>query len=732
MSTGMTIAIVGGGATIIIVIGILFLIAKFYRKVDQGRALIINKMKVEPEVTFTGGVVVPIIHRAEVMDISVKTIELERSGHEGLICKDNIRADIKVTFFVRVNKTKEDVLKVAQAIGCARASAQDTLEELFTAKFSEALKTVGKRLEFEQLYTQRDDFKDQIIEVIGQDLNGYGLEDAAIDYLEQTPLQKLDAANILDAQGIRKITELTTGQNVQTNELKQKERMEIGRQDLAANEAIFRFEQQEAEALAKKNKEIEVAQQQQQNEAARVRHEEEKRTALALQKAQEEVQIGEENKKRAVEVAEKAREREVQVEAVRVRKAADVEEIGRERDVELRRIEKEKALEIERKEIADVVRARVAVDKTVAEEEERIKDLRAHAGAEREKKVRVVAAEAAAEEHLVKNIKAAEAGEEVAKFDARKLLTIAEADLEAADKQARAKIRLAEGVQAESAAEGLANVRVREAEATAIEKQGLAEARVTLEKMQAEATGAEKQGFARVKVREAEAEAIRKEGDAQADVIKGTELAKAAGEEEKGMALARVQEAEAQAIAKRGEAEALAIEKKLAAEASGLAEKANAMKALDGVGREHEEFRIRLEKDKAVELASLEAKVRMTEAQAKAMGAAFETAKINIVGGDGQFFDRFVKAVGAGHAIDGFMDNSQVAQAALGAYASGERNLIDDLSGMVSGVNPSALKDLSIAAVFGKLAARTSGDEKDKLLALAAEAQKLGLAKKDN
>ena len=29
------------------------------------------------------------------------------------------------------------------------------LEELFNAKFSEALKTVGKRLEFEQLYTQR-------------------------------------------------------------------------------------------------------------------------------------------------------------------------------------------------------------------------------------------------------------------------------------------------------------------------------------------------------------------------------------------------------------------------------------------------------------------------------------------------------------------------------------------------------------------------------------------------
>ena len=89
---------------------------------------------------------------------------------------------------MRVNKTAEDVIKVAQAIGSARASDQETLQELFNAKFSEALKTVGKQLDFVDLYTKRDEFRDQIIQVIGTDLNGYILEDAAIDYLEQTPI----------------------------------------------------------------------------------------------------------------------------------------------------------------------------------------------------------------------------------------------------------------------------------------------------------------------------------------------------------------------------------------------------------------------------------------------------------------------------------------------------------------------------------------------------------------
>ena len=47
-------------------------------------------------------------------------------------------------------------------------------------------------------------------------------------------------------------------------------------------------------------------------------------------------------------------------------------------------IAKDKEVELQKKEIADVVRARVAVDKTVAVEEENIKDVRALAGANRE------------------------------------------------------------------------------------------------------------------------------------------------------------------------------------------------------------------------------------------------------------------------------------------------------------------------------------------------------------
>ena len=46
------------------------------------------------------------------------------------------------------------------------------------------------------------------------------------------------------------------------------------------------------------------------------------------------------------------------------------------------------------------------------------------------------------------------------------------------------------------------------------------------------------------------------------------------------------------AIEKKGTAEATVLELKFAAEASGIQKKAEAMKLFDGVGKEHEEFKL--------------------------------------------------------------------------------------------------------------------------------------------
>jgi uncharacterized membrane protein YqiK len=246
----MQLAAIIGGLVLFFLLAALFLVAQLRRRVNRGLALVIHGPG-KVDVSFTDRLVLPILQRAETIDLAVHAIEVECRGKEGLVCRDNIRADIKLTYYVRVNKTAEDVLKVADSVGCARASDPQVLRGLFVPRFTEALKTVGKALEFEQLFKQPDQLKDQVIEVIGRDLSGYVLDDVAISYLEQTPLEALDANNILDAAGIRKITESTTRENIRTNELRQQERVEIAKQNLHADEAMGRFDEVRAEMQAR-------------------------------------------------------------------------------------------------------------------------------------------------------------------------------------------------------------------------------------------------------------------------------------------------------------------------------------------------------------------------------------------------------------------------------------------------------------------------------------------------
>ena len=80
-------------------IGIISSLIKMYRMAVLGEALVRTGMG-GTKVSFSGMFVVPVLHKLEIMDITLKTIMISRTANEGLVCKDNMRADIKVTFFV--------------------------------------------------------------------------------------------------------------------------------------------------------------------------------------------------------------------------------------------------------------------------------------------------------------------------------------------------------------------------------------------------------------------------------------------------------------------------------------------------------------------------------------------------------------------------------------------------------------------------------------------------------
>ena len=657
--------LIGVGVVFLLIFGFFVLFKAFYIKVPQGTALIVNDMSSTPKVHFTGALVYPVIYLKEFMRISLITLEVDRRGKDGLICKDNMRADITVAFYLRVNETQEDVLKVAKAIGVDRASDRSAVNELFNAKFSEALKTVGKQFDFVQLFENRQEFRDRIVETIGNDLNGYVLEDVAIDYLEQTAKASLDPSNILDAAGIRKITELTAAQNVVTNELERNEELAIKKKNVETREATLALERQQADAEARQKREIETIRAREEAETIKVKEEERLKAEQARIQSQQEIDVRAENHQREVEVAQQNRQRAVVIEVEKVTRAKDLEVVAREREVELQRIEAEKALEEQRKNIANVIRERVAVEKTVAQEEERIKEVREVSEAERAKQVIVLQAQAQAEQELVRQVKQAEADETRSKHKAVEINNLAQAELEAAAKQAEAKKRMAEGIEAERAAPGLADARVLEVTAAAKEKDGLAAARVKAEQLIAEAKGEQEKGLAEARVLEAQAAAKEKDGLAEAKVLEEKLGAQARGEQQLGAA-------KAQATKDLGTSEADVLLQRLNAEAEGLGKKFGALDALSDSARQHEEFRMQLEKSFEEAMAAIAANKEIAKDQAEVLATALAKAKIEIVGGEGDFFNSFAKSLSVGKAIEGVVGKSPVVQDVLARLLNGK------------------------------------------------------------
>lgn len=672
-------------ATIVVIIGLLVWIVSMYKKIIQGK-VIVRTGAGGTKVFYNAGLVVPVLHKMEIMDISVKKLDVERTGANGLICKDNIRADIKVTFFIKINKSTADIINVAQTIGCERASDMEVLRTLFDAKFSEALKTVGKKFDFIELYEARSEFRTEIISIIGTDLNGYILDDCAIDDLEQTPLSFLKADNILDSEGIKKITELTAAQNIKANLIRRDEEKTIRKQDVEAKEAILALDKQLAEKDEQQKREIANIKSRELAETLKVAEEERLKSETARINTSEKVAVAEENKDRLVIVALKNKERTEAVETERVEKDRALEQTERERIVTLAQIEKDKAVEIERKNIQDVIRERVMLEKGVVQEQENMKDIEAFKTADREKKVAITLAEKSSEELFIKRIRAAEAEKEAAVQKAAEINIDAEAHMVASEKEAQARKILAEAKAKEDATFGLSEAQVMHAKADANERQGIVDAIVVEKMAMAEAAGMT-----------AKATSARDLGFAEAEVIR-----------EKAMA-----------------------------EAKGIEEKANAMKKLDGVGKEHEEFKLHLNKELQVDLAQINIQKDIADAQANVIGEALKAAKIDIVGGETMFFDQIVGQITKAKGFDRLVNHSEhiteIKESILGDGNMDSGNLLEKIKGFADkyGISSEDIKNLTVAGLLIELQNRSKDESEQGLFSnLMSMAKNLGLTDK--
>jgi uncharacterized membrane protein YqiK len=651
----------------------------------------------------------PFLNRWDIMDIQVKKLEVARKGKDGLICKDNIRADIEVAFYVRVAPEEAKIMEVAEAVGCERASEIELLRNLFEAKFSDALKAAGKQMDFDQLYIQRSQFRAMITKEIGEDLNGYALEDVAIDFLEQTAREDHDPTNVLDAQGIEKINRITAEKEEQTNKRTQEKDVELKNDNIKAEMEKRELDKTNEEDLARQTRAVDEAKARE-GAAAQVEvHKNREVSEKAEIEANQHIEERKVEQDRVVMSATYAKDQDLLRLEQEKLESGEQAEVDRLRRIGLMQQEKEAKIIAAAFEVAESKAGLESKEKEVTQQHQGRLDVEADMSADRAKRVLMVEATAKAEASLVEEVKQAEAlhqaQKEIADKDLYLEVTGAESSKQAAEKKADEVITIAEAEA--KASEKRNHAMQQEAEGTAAMRSadGLAEARVITAKAEAKKIDAE----AEQAQGEAEATVIAKQGEASG-------IAKAAEGKGEGEAIEAVKLAEAQGTEKMGLAQAIS-----------KTEMAKAIEVFNKASQDHEEFRLQLNKDRDVDLAEIQIQKDVAEAQARVVGEALKSANIDIVGGENDFFEKVVRSVSYGKSVDHLVNNSQSITDVKNTFFNGDPDYFKtQLRGWVKdlGVSSEDVKNLTISALLTKLVSQSDDSGTKSIIRQAQKAVK--------
>ncbi|AFM05528.1 hypothetical protein Fleli_3196 [Bernardetia litoralis DSM 6794] len=433
---GMPTFIFVAGGAILFLVFLVALLRAFLKKSSPGTALVKTGFGLQKaSISTSSAIVIPLLHRIETIDLTVKTVRIRRREHESLSCKDGIRAEVEVDFYIKINSMDEDIRRVASAVGCERASDIEILRELFEAKFSDALKTAGSKLTFDSLYQNRIEFKEEIKKALGEEdekdviLNGYKLDDVAIQYLEQLPLSQHDDQNVLDSQGIKEIAQRTASQAEAANLRLREKEVRIAEQNQAAEtrqleitqDLEFKGERQKreiAETISKENALAEKTKQEQESIEQQAVIARELAISLANQKKEEQSIVATKLREQAVSVADENKEKEIEL--ARIRRESEVAE-------QLR--EKLKMLEETAKQEAEKIRA-----------EEQARTVQAVEVANRDKEIEVIKAKQEAETQLTNQRVEADIKAYNLIKNAQSKQEAADLDLKTADKQAQIEV----------------------------------------------------------------------------------------------------------------------------------------------------------------------------------------------------------------------------------------------------------------------------------------------------
>jgi len=129
-----------------------------------------------------------ITHNIMEISLSEIPIEIKCQGADALITYDFLSVDIECVFLLRVQAEQEGLLQAARAFARKPMNAE-TLQEMFEAKFDDALRTVAAQTEIADVLQKREEFAWAVQEIASENLlQRYGLiiENIIISSLRRT------------------------------------------------------------------------------------------------------------------------------------------------------------------------------------------------------------------------------------------------------------------------------------------------------------------------------------------------------------------------------------------------------------------------------------------------------------------------------------------------------------------------------------------------------------------
>ncbi|WP_087018141.1 peptidase [Thaumasiovibrio subtropicus] len=709
LSPGMIFLFVG---VLVLLIVLIFLTSRYKKVRNEGESLIVNGVN-RTRASLTGTFVWPVVNRYEYMDITRKKISVVRSGrkdqegeeYEGLHCRDNIRTDIKVDFYIGVNHEEDDIVRVAKLFTADGASDLERLKEHFQPKFSEALKTAVKQFEFEELLTNRRAFRDAVVEVIGSEMDGFKIYDVVIDKIDQTALDAHNENNILDVEGIRKISAITAEKNTQTNAIRQDEMTTRKKKDVEAEANRLQLDKQEQESQARIKREIDIIRAQEQALSEEKRQEYERVMSVARLETEEEVSKKRESVEMEVEMTRIANQRQVAIQQEELNRSVETEKVRTAADVAQREMEKDTTVEEAMKSVAEMRSQRVEIERKIAREEEETENLRVNEQVNRKKRVSMVEAEALAEAKQLELLVATRAEKEAAKERSERLLIEKDAELKARTREAENELAVK---SREAEAAQVVTVKQAEAEAIATEKAAEAEQVARLKQAEAELDASQKEAEAAYIKQERDAAGKERMAQAEREHISATGLAQVEVDRERAIAIRETGEAEAFALQSTGEAEAEALRAKGLAEAEAQTARLEATQKSDEHTREHDKWVLQLQQEKELEFARIEAQRDISGESARALAEALASADIKLFGGEGM--EQMRRTVIDAAAMDNKFNESKVLNPLVSEYMSGERSLPQDIKDILENTEMKS-SDLSNVALASLLNAEGGATE---------------------